>query len=91
MSMSMGASSRWQPPEDCFVKYGEMVLRLYDFIIFTYDLYVMIKGLFEFAVIKVIMVRPVCELSGRKQIARELGPSPVVWVHGSPQREDTTS
>jgi hypothetical protein len=90
--MSMGASSRWQPPEDCFVKYGEMVLRLYDFIIFTYDLYVMIKGLFEFAVIKVIMVRSkFFRAIGSETDRGELGPSPVVWVHRSPQRGDTTS
>jgi len=54
VSMSMGSSERWQPPEDCFVKYGEMVLRLYDFVIFVHDLIIMIRGIFEFSVLNII-------------------------------------
>jgi hypothetical protein len=43
-----------QPPEDCFVKYGEMVLRLYDFVIFVHDLIIMIRGIFELSVLNII-------------------------------------
>eukprot|EP00242_Pyramimonas_sp_CCMP2087_P014789 CAMPEP_0198206924 /NCGR_PEP_ID=MMETSP1445-20131203/10438_1 /TAXON_ID=36898 /ORGANISM="Pyramimonas sp., Strain CCMP2087" /LENGTH=853 /DNA_ID=CAMNT_0043879791 /DNA_START=368 /DNA_END=2929 /DNA_ORIENTATION=+ len=43
-------SSDFSPPEDCFVKYGDAILRVYDFINLVYDTLLMIRGIFELSV-----------------------------------------
>eukprot|EP00240_Pyramimonas_obovata_P003457 CAMPEP_0118927134 /NCGR_PEP_ID=MMETSP1169-20130426/4673_1 /TAXON_ID=36882 /ORGANISM="Pyramimonas obovata, Strain CCMP722" /LENGTH=847 /DNA_ID=CAMNT_0006868835 /DNA_START=137 /DNA_END=2680 /DNA_ORIENTATION=- len=42
------------PPEDCFVKYGDAILRIYDALNLAYDTWIMIVGLFQFSIINMI-------------------------------------
>ncbi|KAK3273069.1 hypothetical protein CYMTET_18672 [Cymbomonas tetramitiformis] len=51
---AMSPTSDYVPPEDCFVKYGECILRVYDYINFIYDLFLMIRGIFEYSIINII-------------------------------------
>eukprot|EP00238_Polyblepharides_amylifera_P003874 CAMPEP_0196588998 /NCGR_PEP_ID=MMETSP1081-20130531/62354_1 /TAXON_ID=36882 /ORGANISM="Pyramimonas amylifera, Strain CCMP720" /LENGTH=792 /DNA_ID=CAMNT_0041911665 /DNA_START=342 /DNA_END=2720 /DNA_ORIENTATION=+ len=54
LQTAMAPNSNYQPPEDCFVKYGDTILRIYDAINLAYDIYVMIKGMLELSVVNSI-------------------------------------
>eukprot|EP00232_Nephroselmis_pyriformis_P025912 CAMPEP_0182857116 /NCGR_PEP_ID=MMETSP0034_2-20130328/2857_1 /TAXON_ID=156128 /ORGANISM="Nephroselmis pyriformis, Strain CCMP717" /LENGTH=771 /DNA_ID=CAMNT_0024988313 /DNA_START=61 /DNA_END=2376 /DNA_ORIENTATION=+ len=54
MRKRMQPTAAQNPPEDCFVKYGELVLRIYYFLLLIYDLGLVLKGMFDRSIISVI-------------------------------------